>query len=228
VGWWLDELTVAGHEHLDAGYVAGYEAKAQYDPSDDVAALLSNGVDASSTVLELGAGTGTFALAMAPHCAKVIAVDIAPPMVTAMRQRCPRNVEVVQAGFVTYEHDGPPVDAVFTRNALHQLPDFWKVVALSRIASCLRPRGTLRLRDLIYDCSPNEVDERIEAFVAGATTEDPRRGYTREELETHVRTEHSTFRWLFEPMLVRCGFDILDVQYQRAAFGAYTCRRVPD
>jgi hypothetical protein len=32
---------------------------------------------------------------------------------------------------------------VFTRNALHQLPDFWKAIALDRIVSFLRPNGTL-------------------------------------------------------------------------------------
>ena len=32
-----------------------------------------------------------------------------------------------------YEHGGPPADFVFTRNALHQVPDFWKAIALDRI-----------------------------------------------------------------------------------------------
>ena len=37
---------------------------------------------------------------------------------------------------LTYEHEGDPPDAVLTRNALHHLPDFWKVAGLERIASC--------------------------------------------------------------------------------------------
>jgi SAM-dependent methyltransferase len=68
------------------------------------------------------------------------------------------NLECVQAGFLSYEHAGPPVDAVYTRNALHQLPDFWKAVALGRIARMLRPGGVLRLHDLIYDFQPGEAD----------------------------------------------------------------------
>jgi hypothetical protein len=33
-------------------------------------------------------------------------------------------------------------------------------------------------------------------------------GWTRAELEEHVRDEHSTFTWLLEPMFERAGFVI--------------------
>ena len=55
--------------------------------------------------------------------------------------------------------------------------------------------------------------------------DDPRRGWTPDELAEHVRLEFSTYRWLFEPMLERTGFEILAVDYVRRAYGAYTCRR---
>jgi hypothetical protein len=29
------------------------------------------------------------------------------------------NLEIVRAGFLSYDHAGPPADGVFTRNALH-------------------------------------------------------------------------------------------------------------
>ena len=58
--WWLDELAHAGHEHLDAQYVAGYEAKAGYDPADDLETLRRHGFGATSTIVDLGAGTGRF------------------------------------------------------------------------------------------------------------------------------------------------------------------------
>jgi len=38
------------------------------------------------------------------------------------------NVEPVQAGFLTYQHVGE-ADFVYSRFALHHLPDFWKAVA---------------------------------------------------------------------------------------------------
>jgi SAM-dependent methyltransferase len=110
------------------------------------------------------------------------------------------NLECVQAGFLSYEHAGSPADAVDTRNALHQLPDFWKAVALDRIGRMLRPGGVLRLRDLIYDFRPSEAEAVFERWLDGAA-DDPARGYTRADLAEHIRSEHSTFRWLLEPML---------------------------
>jgi SAM-dependent methyltransferase len=130
----------------------------------------------------------------------------------------------VQAGFLSYEHAGEPADFVFSRNALHQIPDFWKGIALTRIAAVLRPGGVLRLRDLVFDFEPAAAGERIPAWLAGAV-DDPAQGWTADELVEHLRTEYSTYSWLFEPMLERAGFEILDREYVRAAYGAYTCRR---
>jgi len=96
------------------------------------------------------------------------------------------------AGFLTYEHAGPPVDFVCTRNALHQIPDFWKAIALDRIHGLLKPGGILLVRDLVYDFEPSEADARMAAWFAGAA-DDPARGWTAAELAEHVRTEHSTF-----------------------------------
>ena len=52
--------------------------------------------------------------------------------------------------FLTYDHAGPPADVVDSRHALHHLPDFWKAMALSRIAGMLRSGGVLRLWDVVY------------------------------------------------------------------------------
>ena len=51
------------------------------------------------------------------------------------------------------------------------------------------------------------------------------RGYTRADFVEHIRSEHSTFRWLFEPMLTATGFEILDVEYTRRTYARYLCRR---
>jgi hypothetical protein len=226
--WWLDEVAHAGQEHLDPGYVAGYERKAGFDPAEDLGVLRQHGLGRESTLVDLGAGVGTFALAVAPHCRHVTAVDVSPAMVDVLRRRVDAsgldNVAVVHAGFLSYEHADEPVDVVYTRNALHQLPDFWKAIALDRIHSLLRPAGLLRLRDLVFDFDPGEADERIPAWTAGGVT-DPAVGWTPDELAEHVRIEFSTYRWLFEPMLERCGFEIIACDYRRSAYGAYTCRR---
>ena len=131
---------------------------------------------------------------------------------------------VVHDGYLSYAHDGPPVDFVCSRNALHQVPDFWKGIALSRIHDLLRPGGILRLRDLVFDIEPGSADPAIAEWLAGAV-DDPALGWTADELAEHVRLEYSTYRWLFEPLLERVGFAILDVDFVRNAYGAYTCRR---
>jgi len=226
--WWLDEQAHAGPEHLDAGYVAGYDRKAGFDPTEDLEVLRRHGLGPDSLVVDLGAGTGTFAVAAAPLCRRVVAVDVSAAMTAALRTRIDRlgldKVTVVNAGFLSYVHGGEPADVVFTRNALHQVPDFWKGIALERIASFLRPRGTLRLRDLVFDFAPHEAAERIEAWMSGAVS-DPAAGWTAEELAEHVRSEFSTYSWLLDSMLDRTGFDIIERTFRRSAYGTYTCRR---
>jgi ubiquinone/menaquinone biosynthesis C-methylase UbiE len=65
----------------------------------------------------------------------VTAVDVSPAMVAVLGERAQAaglaNLDCVRAGFLSYQHHGPPVDGVYTRHALHQLPDFWKAVALA-------------------------------------------------------------------------------------------------
>ncbi|SOD64663.1 Ubiquinone/menaquinone biosynthesis C-methylase UbiE [Streptomyces zhaozhouensis] len=227
--WMIDELAHAGPEHLDEAFVANFDRKQGFpDPADDIAALHDNGVGGDATVVDLGAGTGRFALAAAGHFARVVAVDISPAMVEALTRRAaesgPRNVETVRAGFLSYRHEGPPADAVHTRHALHQLPDFWKSQALVRVAALLRPGGVLRMRDLVYDFAPEEAEEVFAAWLSGAGV-DPLAGYTAEDYAEHIRTEHSTYRWLLEPMLDAAGFDIVHAHYDGRLFGTYTCVR---
>lgn len=157
VPWRLDELAHAGPEHLDPDYVAAYDRKSPTDWGEDIATLQALGVGASSTVVDLGAGTGTFARAIAPHVARVVAVDVSEPMVAAMRAN---GVEAVRAGFLSYEHEGDPPDVVFTRNAFHHLPDFWKAIALERVARLLEPGGVLLLEDLVYSFEPEKRTRR--------------------------------------------------------------------
>ena len=181
VSWMIDELAHAGPEHLDPAFVAGYDRKQGYpDPAEDLAVFEAHGLGGTSAVVDLGAGSGQFALAAARRFGHVTAVDVAPPMVAMLRERAAAaglaNLDCVQAGFLSYEHSGPPADGVYTRNALHQLPDFWKAVALDRIAGMMRPGGVLRLRDLIYDFRPAQAAEVFQRLVR------PRRDRSRRRL----------------------------------------------
>ncbi|MGH3313969.1 MAG: class I SAM-dependent methyltransferase [Streptomyces sp.] len=225
--WMPDELAHGGPEHFDAGFIAGFDRKQGHpDPSADIALLHGHGLSASSVVVDFGAGTGQFAVPAARHFGRVVAAEISPAMRDVLRERATAeglsSLECAPGGFLTYEHTGAPADAVFTRHALHQLPDFWKVHALRRIAGILRPGGLLRVHDLIYDFQPDETEHFLENWLAGAA-DDPAVAYTRADLAEHVRTEHSTFRWLFEPMLTATGFEIVDTEFRASAYGSYTC-----
>ena len=227
--WMLDELAHAGREHLDPGFVAGFDRKQGYpDFADDLAVLADFGIGPASTLVDLGAGTGRFALAAAPRVGRVVAVDVSPAMQAVLRGRAARaglaSIECVQAGFLSYQHTGSPADAVFTRNALHQVPDFWKALALDRIAQLLRPGGILRLHDLIFDFQPAEAGAVLGAWLDDAA-DDPARGYTRDDFAEHLRTEFSTFRWLLEPMLAAAGFRVVTAEFGGRIYGAYTCIR---
>ena len=226
--WFIDELRYAGRENLDAAHVARYDGKEDASAAAEVALLARLGMSRESLVVEFGAGTGQFTVAVAPACARVIAVDVSEVMLRALRAKVDApglaNVAPVHAGFLTYEHAGPPADIVYSRFALHHVPDFWKAVALDRIRRMLRPGGVFRLWDVVYNFAPGDAEERLEAWCA--TGGDAVEGeWSRAELEEHVRDEHSTFTWILEPMLERAGFAIESAEYtDDGIFAQYVAR----
>jgi SAM-dependent methyltransferase len=228
--WFPDELATAGRENLDPAHVARYDGKMDAEADAEVALLSRVGLGAASTVIEFGPGTGQFTIAVAPHCAKVVAVDISPPMLEHLRGKLGalglRNVELVRGGFLSYAHQAEPVDFVYSRFAHHHLPDFWKAIALSRIRAMLRPGGVFRLWDVIYDFSLAEAANHIEAWCATGG-EGVEGEWSRAELEEHVRDEHSTFTWLIEPMLAHANLEIIDVTRSADGFqSAYLLRAI--
>lgn len=228
--WFIDELGYAGRENLDAGHVARYDGKMDAAAADEVALLQSFGLTRDSLVVELGAGTGQFTVAVAPLCARVIAVDVSPLMLDRLEAKAEarglHNIDVVRAGFLTYEHAERPADFVYSRFALHHLPDFWKVIALDRMRRTIRSGGIVRLWDVVYHFAASEAEERIEAWCA--TGGDEVEGqWSRAELEEHVRDEHSTFSWILKPMMERCGFAIAEAEHSDdGMFAQYLLRAV--
>jgi ubiquinone/menaquinone biosynthesis C-methylase UbiE len=229
--WWPDERTHAGREHFDEQHARRYDSKMDAQAAEEVGLLRHAGaLGPGSVVVEIGTGTGQFALAAARVCERVVAVDVSPVMLARLAEKLEsgpaRNVEVVEAGFLTYEHAGELADVVYSRFALHHLPDFWKAVALRRIADMLRPGGVLRLSDVVYSFEPADAEQCIEAWITETMAADVEGGWTRAELAEHVRDEHSTFTWLLEPMIERAGLEIVASDHDASGVLArYVCRK---
>lgn len=222
--WTIDETRHAGEEHLEPAQVARYDEKIPFDPSAEIDLLLEYGLSEDDAIVDFGTGTGAFALAVAARCDRVIGVDVSEAMLEVAREKLEEsdaeNVDLVRDGFVGYEHRGDPAGFVFSKNALHHLPDFWKVEALKNVGDVLEPGGIFRLRDLVYSFDPRDSRDEIESWLEGmADTE-----FTTEELHAHVREEFSTYDFVLEPMLEETGFEVLEATYSRGFYADYVCR----
>jgi len=92
-------------------------------------------------VLELGCGTGTTAIRLAPHVAEWIATDFSAEMLRIARAKpAPDHLRFVLADATT-AFDGGPFDAVVALQLLHLLDDL--PGTLARIHANLRPGGLL-------------------------------------------------------------------------------------
>ena len=224
--WQYDEFDQVGVDYDDPAEVEAYDARhATFRDIDaECAAILDAlAVPSQSVVIEIGTGTGAFAIHAARRCSKVHAVDVSDPMMDFVQQRAARagleNITCCRAGFLTYEHTGEPADALVTSMALHHLPDFWKGIALDRMNGMLKPGGQLYVHDVIFEQA--DLEANIERWidklgkVGGAQL--------RDEIATHIREEFSTFDWIMDGLLQRAGFRIVSKEMVEGVIGTYVC-----
>jgi putative AdoMet-dependent methyltransferase len=114
------------------------------------------------------------------------------------------------------------VDLVVSKFALHHLPDFWKVIALRRIAHALKPGGRFYLQDVIYSFEVDDYATEIERWIEASSTGG---SFSRPEFEKHVRDEFSTFGWLMESMLSHAGLKIVSRNYASKVLAEYLCEK---
>jgi len=226
--WYYDELRQVGLDFADAAEVAAYDRNQGRDPAEDRALLASLGVGRSDRLIDIGCGTGQFACEAAKIGREVIALDVSPAMLDFARNRAAAaglgNITFSHGGFLSYRHEGAPADFVTSKFALHHLPDFWKAVALARIHFWLRPGGTFFLRDVVFSFGPGEVSRGVEDWIARVAQPEGQ-GFTRADFATHIREEHSTFRWILEGLIERAGFRILALHSEGEAYADFRCVR---
>jgi ubiquinone/menaquinone biosynthesis C-methylase UbiE len=95
-------------------------------------------------VLELGCGTGSTALELAPHARRILAVDVSGRMLEIAREKAAaagaEKVEFRRAGVEDLEATEGGFDMVLAMNLLHLLED--REGAMARVFRWLRPGGT--------------------------------------------------------------------------------------
>ena len=134
------------------------------------------------------------------------------------------NVDFLQGGFLTYRHLGAPLDAIVTQLALHHLPDFWKQVALIRMAGMLTDGGKLCLRDVMFSFDVREYESFFQDYL-----EEVSRVVDSEfagRVASHVQREYSTMDWIMEGMIERAGFRVERVRKIDGFLGLYLCRKM--
>jgi ubiquinone/menaquinone biosynthesis C-methylase UbiE len=118
-------------------------------------------------VVDLGAGTGLLALALAPRVAELVAVDISERMLerlddTAIADGI-HNVEVVAADLRRLPLEDESATLVVSNYAFHHLDDAGKELALAEARRILRPGGRLVLCDMMFSLSLEARDRQLVA-----------------------------------------------------------------
>ena len=128
--------------------------------SRDAARLIAPAVRIGETWADLGAGTGTFTVALARlsgPTGRIFAVELEPSAVGALRTVARENVPeraaiiVLRADF-TGPFELPPLDGVLLANALHFVDSEEQASLLRRVADRLVENGALVLVE--YDNRP--------------------------------------------------------------------------
>ena len=224
--WQYDEFRQVGTDYDDPAEVEAYDSRhARFrDVDAECNSILDTlGVARHSVVIELGTGTGAFAVHAARRCARVHAVDVSRPMLDFARQKAgdagAENIEFHLGGFLTYQHQGEPADAIVTCMALHHLPDFWKGIALCHMNGMLTLGGQLYIRDVVFE--ETDVTANISRWIEqiGETGGSP----LQDEIAAHVREEYSTLGWIMDGLLARAGFKIRSREMTDGVVGTYLC-----
>jgi ubiquinone/menaquinone biosynthesis C-methylase UbiE len=115
--------------------------------------------------VDLGAGTGFVATALAPRVSSVLAVDISPAMAASLAERAARdgldNVSTEVSDLRQFRLPPASVDLVVSSYALHHLPDAEKRTLVAQAAHWLRPGGRLVIADMMFGRGRSQRDRDI-------------------------------------------------------------------
>lgn len=116
-------------------------------------------------VVDLGAGTGLLALALAPRVQELVAVDISERMLEGLDDAAAtdgiHNVEPLVADLRRLPLEDEFATLVVSNYAFHHLDDPGKELALAEARRILRPGGRLVICDMMFALSLEPRDRRL-------------------------------------------------------------------
>jgi len=116
-------------------------------------------------VVDLGAGTGLLALALAPRVRELVAVDISERMLERLDETAAadgiHNVETLEADLRHLPLEDESATLVVSNYAFHHLDDTGKELALAEARRILEPGGRLVICDMMFSLSLESRDRRV-------------------------------------------------------------------
>ncbi|MCC7551339.1 MAG: class I SAM-dependent methyltransferase [Methanobacterium sp.] len=229
---WYYEEKQPGVDYLDPEIAQTYDdehQKFRNFPEEAKKIVKVLGIKPDDTVIDFGCGTGGIALNLAKYCNKVICVDISREMLDVLENKAKKqninNIETYHAGFLTYNHKGQgKVDKIVSMAALHHLPDFWKSVALFKMAEILKPGGKLYLFDVTFTFNIQDHQKALEGMIK--TMRSAAGDSMADETEVHIRDEFSTYDWIMEGLLEKTGFSIDFKETESGNLVEYVCSKL--
>lgn len=226
--WYFNEITHAGVSYSEQTIAQEYDSNHKtfrnYDEEvSEIVELIE--ISGEHEVIDLGAGTGALTLGLAKRAKSVHAVDISKEMLAQLESKMLSkgvdNISCENAGFLTFETD-KKFDRAVSSMALHHLSDFWKQIAVKRIADSLKAGGRFFLVDVVYDFPFNEYEKHLDGLVDSLADLNQLMG---EEAVIHIRDELSTFSWIMEKIITDAGFEI-DKKISQHVVVKYCCTKL--
>lgn len=116
-------------------------------------------------VVDLGAGTGLLALALAPRVQELVAVDISERMLERLDDAAyadgVHNVTLLVADLRRLPLEDESATLVVSNYAFHHLEDTGKELALAEARRILQPGGRLVICDMMFSLSLEARDRRL-------------------------------------------------------------------
>lgn len=211
--WYYNEFQQVGVDFESLDEVRRYDEEIGkgINQRDVLAELVEAiGLKPTDTVLEIGTATGKLAMALAPLCRQVYAIDISGTMLAYAREKAAKqglgNIEFIRAGFLSYHCVDSELDAIITKMSLHHLPDHWKAIALKRLCNMLKPGGKLYLKDAMFSVEVGDFSAAADSWISSTREESGDR--PADAVVTFIRDEYPTYYWIMEGLLKRAGFHI--------------------